>query len=254
MRGIVAAGGVAVLGGVLPTPAVALLAQDLGTVVSASHNPPEYNGVKLFDPEGRKLTDAEEEEIEALIDSPAERRTAAPSRRLDSAADGYSSTSSTVSAPSSPASGSRSTAPTAPKRPSPPAAFERLGAEVTAIANAPDGRTSTSGCGATDLALLQDVVRNGAYDLGVAFDGDGDRMLAVDEDGQIVDGDQIVAVLALALGVDKVAVTVDDESRLPPADGGAGHRGARRPTSATGTCSRRSGARARCSAASSPGT
>src|SRR5436309_8919234 len=69
VNGIVAAGGVAVLGGVLPTPAVALLAQDLGAVVPASHNPPEYNGVKLFDREGRKPTDAEESEIEALMDA-----------------------------------------------------------------------------------------------------------------------------------------------------------------------------------------
>ena len=69
-RGIVSAGGTAVLAGVLPTPAVALLAQDLGAVVSASHNPPEYNGVKIFDREGRKLTDAEEEDIEALFDAP----------------------------------------------------------------------------------------------------------------------------------------------------------------------------------------
>ena len=89
-----------------------------------------------------------------------------------------------------------------------PAAFERLGAEVTAIANAPDGENINVGCGATDLAMLRDVVRAGGHDLGVAFDGDGDRMLAVDEHGEIVDGDQIVAVLALALGVDQVAVTV----------------------------------------------
>src|SRR6266513_3485093 len=68
-RGIVSAGGNAVLAGVLPTPAVALLALDLGAVISASHNPPEYNGIKLFDGEGRKLTDAAEEEIEALLDS-----------------------------------------------------------------------------------------------------------------------------------------------------------------------------------------
>ena len=88
-----------------------------------------------------------------------------------------------------------------------PAVFERLGADVTTVANAPDGSNINMGCGATDLALLQDVVRNGSYDLGVAFDGDGDRMLAVDEAGQIIDGDQIVAVLALALGVDTVAVT-----------------------------------------------
>ena len=69
-QGVVAAGGNAVLAGVLPTPAVALLALDLGAVISASHNPPEYNGVKLFDREGQKLTDAAEEEIEALFDAP----------------------------------------------------------------------------------------------------------------------------------------------------------------------------------------
>ena len=69
-RGIVSAGGVAVLGGVLPTPAVALLAQDLGLVVSASHNPPEYNGVKIFDRDGHKLSDEDELEIEALLDAP----------------------------------------------------------------------------------------------------------------------------------------------------------------------------------------
>src|SRR5436309_5090200 len=68
-RGIVSAGGNAVLGGVLPTPAVALLALDLGVVVSASHNPPEYNGIKIFDRDGRKLSDAAEEEIEAKLDA-----------------------------------------------------------------------------------------------------------------------------------------------------------------------------------------
>jgi phosphoglucosamine mutase len=75
-------------------------------------------------------------------------------------------------------------------------------------ADAPDGTNINVGCGATDLQLLAEVVRSGRYDLGVAFDGDGDRMLAVDERGEPVDGDQIVAVLALALGVDQVAVTV----------------------------------------------
>src|SRR5690349_792886 len=69
-RGVVSAGGNAVLGGVLPTPAVALLALDLGVVISASHNPPEYNGVKFFDHDGQKLTDAAEEEVEALLDAP----------------------------------------------------------------------------------------------------------------------------------------------------------------------------------------
>src|SRR3954452_19690894 len=73
-RGIVAAGGSAVLAGVLPTPAVALLALDLGVVITASHNPPEYNGVKFFDGDGQKLVDASEEEIEALLDAPAAAR------------------------------------------------------------------------------------------------------------------------------------------------------------------------------------
>src|SRR5262249_40225471 len=86
-RGIVSAGGPAVLAGVLPPPAVALLAQDLGAVVSASHNPPEYNGVKLFDREGRKLSDAQEEEIEALFGAPERGRGSI--EELDGAATSY---------------------------------------------------------------------------------------------------------------------------------------------------------------------
>src|SRR5436309_768664 len=82
-----------------------------------------------------------------------------------------------------------------------PQAFEQLGAEVTAIGNAPDGMNINVGCGATDLRALSEVVRKGGLDFGIAFDGDGDRMLAVDETGATLDGDQIVAILALALGV-----------------------------------------------------
>ncbi len=89
-----------------------------------------------------------------------------------------------------------------------PEAFESLGAEVTAVAASPNGENINEGCGATDLSLLQATVLAGGHDLGVAFDGDGDRMLAVDGDGNAVDGDQILAVLALHLGVDLVAVTV----------------------------------------------
>ena len=115
VRGIVSAGGVAVLGGVLPTPAVALLAQDLGLVVSASHNPPEYNGVKLFDHEGRKLTDAEEEEIEALMDEPGPAANGGSVEQLDGAAERLSRhMCSTVSALTSRVSGSQSTARTVP--------------------------------------------------------------------------------------------------------------------------------------------
>src|SRR5581483_5721587 len=88
-----------------------------------------------------------------------------------------------------------------------PQAFTQLGAEVEAIGNDPDGTNINVGCGATNLAALQRFVVDGKFDLGIAFDGDGDRMLAVDEHGDTVDGDQIVAILALDLGVDLVAVT-----------------------------------------------
>ncbi|HEY3207551.1 MAG TPA: phosphoglucosamine mutase, partial [Gaiellaceae bacterium] len=89
-----------------------------------------------------------------------------------------------------------------------PKAFQQLGADVTAIAAEPDGTNINLGCGATDLGVLQRTVLQGDFDLGVAFDGDGDRMLAVDANGTPVDGDQILAVLADHLKVDLVAVTV----------------------------------------------
>ena len=205
-RGVVAAGGNAVLAGVLPTPAVALLALDLGAVVSASHNPPEYNGIKLFDREGRKLTDADEEEIEALLDAPAVGGGAID--RVDVASDSYAE--HVVERFGSDLTGLRIVVDCAHGAYSGigPDAFRHLGADVTAIGAAPDGANINLGCGATDLALLQETVRAGGHDLGVAFDGDGDRMLAVDGSGAIVDGDQILAVLALHLGVELVAVTV----------------------------------------------
>jgi phosphoglucosamine mutase len=204
-RGVVEAGGTAVLAGVLPTPAVALLAQDLGVVVSASHNPAEYNGVKLFDRHGQKLTDEQELEIEALLDAPATGGGAV--EEIDHAVEGY--VDHIVDHFGSDLAGLRIAVDCANGAFSgiAPAVFEQLGAEVTAIANAPDGTNINAGCGATDLSLLAATVRAGAYDLGVAFDGDGDRMLAVDAAGEPVDGDQIVAICALALGVELVAVT-----------------------------------------------
>jgi phosphoglucosamine mutase len=204
-NGVASAGAIAVLAGVLPTPAVALLRLDLGVVVSASHNPPEYNGVKFFDREGRKLTDAAEEEIEALLDAPADgggeidRVEVAAESYLDHVLDRFGADLSGLRIAVDCANGSY--ADLAPQ------AFEELGAEVTAIGNEPDGTNINVGCGATDLRALSDTVRSGRHDLGIAFDGDGDRMLAVDERGEPVDGDQILAVLALDLGVDGVAVT-----------------------------------------------
>ncbi|HVM69025.1 MAG TPA: phosphoglucosamine mutase [Gaiellaceae bacterium] len=205
-RGVAAAGGSAVLAGVLPTPAVALLALDLGVVISASHNPPEYNGVKFFDRDGNKLTDASEEEIESLLDAPApggggiDHLEVATDSYLEHVLDRFGSDLGGLRIAVDCANGAYSGIA--------PQAFEQLGAEVTAVANEPDGTNINVGCGATDLSLLTRVVREQGLDLGIAFDGDGDRMLAVDAAGEVVDGDQILAILALHLGVEVVAVTV----------------------------------------------
>jgi phosphoglucosamine mutase len=207
-RGVVAAGGNAVLAGVLPTPAVALLALDLGAVISASHNPPEYNGVKLFDGEGRKLTDAAEEEIEALLseDGPpngggrVDHVGVATESYLEHIVERFGSDLSGLKIVVDCANGAYSGI--APK------AFEELGAQVSTIGSDPDGTNINVGCGATDLRTLQQTVTGAGADLGVAFDGDGDRMLAVDARGEVVDGDQILAILMLHLDVDLVAVTV----------------------------------------------
>ena len=205
--GVASAGGNAVLGGVLPSPAVALLALDLGAVISASHNPPEYNGVKFFDAEGQKLTDASEEEIEGLLDEPpsAARGTIdqveiSADSYLEHVLERFGSDLSRLRVVVDCANGAYSEI--APK------AFERLGADVMPLATEPDGMNINVGCGATDLSLLSRTVPEQRADLGVAFDGDGDRMLAVDAEGNPVDGDQILAILALHLGVDLVVVTV----------------------------------------------
>ena len=205
-RGIVSAGGTALLGGVLPTPAVALFARDLGAVVSASHNPPEYNGVKLFAEDGRKLAEEEEEAIEALLDAPArnggsvERVDGIGERYLAHVVDRFGSDLAGLTIAVDCANGAFASLG--------PRAFEELGARVHAIGVEPDGTNINVGCGATDLAALSAKVVETQADLGIAFDGDGDRMLAVDERGEPLDGDQILAILALHLGVDVVAVTV----------------------------------------------
>ena len=207
-RGVVAAGGNAVLAGVLPTPAVALLALDLGAVISASHNPPEYNGVKFFDGEGRKLTDAAEEEIEALLneDGPpggggrVDHVAVATESYLEHIVERFGSDLSGLKIVVDCANGAYSGI--APK------AFEELGAQVSTIGSDPDGTNINVGCGATDLQTLQRAVTGAGADVGIAFDGDGDRMLAVDARGQVVDGDQILAILMLHLEVELVAVTV----------------------------------------------
>jgi phosphoglucosamine mutase len=205
--GVASAGGNAVMAGILPTPAVALLALDLGIVISASHNPPEYNGVKFFDRNGRKLSDAQEEEIEALLD--AEPRDpergqiddlqVAVDSYLDHVLDRFGPDLVGLRVGVDCANGAYSSIA--------PRAFEDCGAQVVTIGVDPDGSNINVGCGATDLRALQELVVREGLDLGVAFDGDGDRMLAVDGEGNALDGDQIIAILALELGVDTVVVT-----------------------------------------------
>jgi phosphoglucosamine mutase len=205
VRGLNASGGKAWLGGVLPTPAVALVSSEHGAVVSASHNPPEYNGVKFFADGGRKLTDAEEEELERLMEEPIDGAGALvegrdlAQRYVDIVCERFGAPLQGVRIACDCANGAMYEVG--------PAALRRLGAEVVAVANEPDGTNINVGCGATDLSLLSHVVAAGDFDFGVAFDGDGDRILAVDSRGREVDGDQIVAILALHLGVDLVAVT-----------------------------------------------
>ncbi|HEX2044325.1 MAG TPA: phosphoglucosamine mutase [Gaiellaceae bacterium] len=203
-RGLGSGGSEVLLGGVLPTPAVALLAEAGGAVVSASHNPPEYNGVKFFR-DGWKLEDDEEEAIEALLDGGGGEARAPlapdglPERYVELVCERFGADLSGLRVALDCANGAMFEVA--------PAAFERLGASVVAVGNEPDGTNINRGCGATDLSLLTRVVREAEVDLGIAFDGDGDRMLAVDDRGRELDGDDILAVLALHLGVDLVAVT-----------------------------------------------
>jgi phosphoglucosamine mutase len=203
-QGLASGGAEVHFGGVLPTPAVALLSRDAGAVVSASHNPPEYNGIKFFH-QGLKLTDDEEEKVEAVLDEPtfAEGSIAETfghqERYVEYVAEQFGAPLGGLRVAVDCANGAMYEVA--------PATFERLGADLVLIGNQPDGANINQGCGATDLALLSRTAREQDVDLGVAFDGDGDRMLAVDAEGNELDGDEILAILALHLGVDLVAVT-----------------------------------------------
>ena len=207
VRGLAAAGSDVRVAGVLPTPAVALLAEGgHGAVVSASHNPPEYNGVKFFAGGGRKLSDDEEQAVEDLVDEPAgadrgdvREEPDATARYVDLVTARFGSALAGLRIAVDCANGAMSFAA--------PQAFENVGSHVVIVGNRPDGMNINVGCGATNLSLLRETVQRNDVDLGVAFDGDGDRMLAVDAGGNEVDGDQILAIVALHLGVDLVAVT-----------------------------------------------
>ncbi|MEK6326597.1 MAG: phosphoglucosamine mutase [Actinomycetota bacterium] len=200
--GVAEGGGDAWLGGVLPTPAASILVRrhglDLAAVVSASHNPWQHNGVKFFGADGRKLEDDAEAGIEARV-AQGGSGTGAPLgrvRELDGALDDYRR--ELLSAFRLDLSGRRvllDCANGATYRAA-PSVFERLGAAVQTIAVEPDGRNINEGCGSTHPELLAEAVGRSGAEIGFAFDGDGDRVIAVDAQGGIRDGDELLALCA----------------------------------------------------------
>ena len=202
--GVAAAGGDALLGGVLPTPAAAILIKrlglDLAAVVSASHNPYRDNGIKFFSSQGTKLGDELEARIESLLDEAPASPQPGRVRELNGGLEDY--LRELESAFPLDLSGHRvvlDCANGATHRAA-PAIFERLGAEVELIGAEPDGRNINAGCGSTHLEPLSERVAGSEAEIGFAFDGDGDRMLAVDGNGRVHDGDELIALAARGLG------------------------------------------------------
>ncbi|MQA15618.1 MAG: phosphoglucosamine mutase [Pseudonocardiaceae bacterium] len=204
--GLASAGADVLRVGVLPTPAVAHLvgelAADFGVMISASHNPMPDNGIKLFAAGGHKLPDAVEDEIGARLDEPVTRPTGGGIGRVRDVGDAPRRyIDHLVVATPHPLNGLRIVVDCAHGAASAvaPEAYRGAGAEVVAVAAAPDGLNINDGCGSTHLDGLRKAVLDHGADLGVAHDGDADRCLAVDAAGEIVDGDQIMGVLAVAM-------------------------------------------------------
>lgn len=204
--GLTSAGADVMQVGVLPTPAIAYLVgeldADLGVMISASHNPMPDNGIKLFAAGGHKLPDAIEDEIEAGVGAPGTRPTGAAVGRIydiSDALDRYiahllKSTPHRLDGLRVVVDCANGAAWAAA-----PQAYREAGAEVIAIHALPDGENINDGCGSTHLDAIRDAVLAERADLGIAHDGDADRCLAVDAAGELIDGDQIMAVLALAM-------------------------------------------------------
>jgi phosphoglucosamine mutase len=215
--GIAAAGGDALLAGVLPTPAAAILVKrlglDLAAVVSASHNPFGDNGIKFFDGSGVKLADEVEAEIEAKLDEAPAADRPGQVRELNGGLADY--LRELQSAFALDLSGRRVVLDCANGATfeAAPAIFERLGAEVETIGVEPDGRNINAGCGSTHIETLAERVAASDAEIGFAFDGDGDRVLAVDGSGRVHDGDELIALAARGMKArgelgDGVVVTV----------------------------------------------
>ena len=205
MAGICSVGANAVYVGVIPTPAVAYLTKkykvEAGVVISASHNPVEFNGIKFFDGNGYKLPDSMEDEIEALIrngmqgvEMPTGSRVGKIKYRTDAREEYINHAIQSVPVDLSGLKIVVDCAEGASFYTS-VEALRELGANVVPIHNMPDGTNINSNCGSTHMEELQARVVYEKANVGLAFDGDADRLLAVDENGAIVDGDQIVAVV-----------------------------------------------------------
>lgn len=205
MAGICSVGANAIFVGVMPTPAIAYLTRkhkvDAGVVISASHNPMEFNGIKFFNGEGYKLSDALEDEIEELITSEKEIKLPTGSDigtveyRFDMSREYVDFMKKTVPVDLTGMKIVIDCAEGAAYQTS-VLTLEELGAELVAIHTEPDGTNINSNCGSTHMQELKARVVYEKAALGLAFDGDADRMLAVDENGQMVDGDQIMAICA----------------------------------------------------------
>ncbi|HVY84504.1 MAG TPA: phosphoglucosamine mutase [Caulobacterales bacterium] len=205
--GFTAAGMDVVLFGPLPTPAVAMLTRslraDLGVMISASHNKYADNGIKLFGPDGYKLSDDAEMEIERLMDSPLNQHLAAPSalgraRRIDDAQARYIEIAKATFPRGLRLSGLRiviDAANGAGYKVAPAALYE-LGAEVIPIGVEPNGFNINEEVGSTDTRALRDTVLKYRADIGIALDGDADRVIIIDEKGHQIDGDQMMALIA----------------------------------------------------------
>ncbi len=192
--------------GPIPTPAVGMLAAsmraDLGVMISASHNPYYDNGIKLFGPDGYKLSDEDEARIEALIDSEvplAEPGHIGRARRVEDARGRYIHAVKSTFPSRLRLDGLRIVVDCAngAAYQTAPSALWELGADVVAVGITPNGTNINDGCGSTAPMLLQETVVSAGADIGIALDGDADRLIVVDEKGAIVDGDQIMALIAL---------------------------------------------------------
>lgn len=207
VSGICSVGAHAVIAGIVPTPAVAYLVRqyqlDAGIVISASHNPVEYNGIKFFNNEGYKLRDELENEIEAIIDNPEDLLPkptgilVGTKKLAENALEDYIDFLKSVAEDRLDGITVAIDCANGASYKAAPVALEELGASVCVIHNKPDGTNINQNCGSTHMEDLCDFVKERKADIGLAFDGDADRCLAVDENGVLIDGDKILAICGI---------------------------------------------------------